>query len=46
VGTDVDHALATLDLAPPPPPDQHPYGDGTAGEAIAGRVLRWLESTD
>jgi UDP-N-acetylglucosamine 2-epimerase len=45
-GTDVDRALATLDLAPPSPPDRHPYGDGTAGEAIAGSIRRWLESTD
>ncbi len=45
VGSDVDRALATLDLAPPTAADQHPYGDGAAGVAIADRIVRWLGAT-
>jgi UDP-N-acetylglucosamine 2-epimerase len=45
VGTEVDRALATLDMAPPPRVAPGPYGDGTAGEAVARRVRRWLNET-
>jgi UDP-N-acetylglucosamine 2-epimerase (non-hydrolysing) len=45
VGTDVERALSTLALPSPPPPPTAPYGDGTAGEAIARRIRRWLDET-
>lgn len=44
-GADVERALSTLALPPPPPPAAAPYGDGTAGEAIARRIRRWLDET-
>ncbi len=40
-GTDIDAAVATLDLPAPPAPTTNPYGDGTAGVQIAAAVAGW-----
>ena len=42
VGTDVERAVASLDLPAPPAPALNPYGDGTAGEQIAAAIARWI----
>ena len=34
VGTDLQKAMATIDLPAPPPPRESPYGDGTAGDRV------------
>jgi UDP-N-acetylglucosamine 2-epimerase len=41
VGTDAEKARVTLDLPPPAPPREQPYGDGTAGEKTAAAVVAW-----
>jgi UDP-N-acetylglucosamine 2-epimerase len=41
VGSDVERAVASLDLPVPPPPAMNPYGDGTSGAQIAAAVAGW-----
>jgi len=41
VGTDVERAVASLDLPAPQPPAVNPYGDGTSGERIAAAIGGW-----
>jgi UDP-N-acetylglucosamine 2-epimerase len=41
VGSDVEKALASIDLPRPAPPSVSPYGDGTAGERIAEAITGW-----
>lgn len=41
VGSDFDRAISTMGLPPPPPSDEHPYGDGTAGERTADAMIAW-----
>lgn len=45
VGTDVDAAVATLELPVPPAPTTNPYGDGTAGVQIAAAVAGWTDAS-
>ena len=44
VGTDLERAVATLELPPPAGPEVFPYGDGHAGERTASAIERWLRT--
>jgi UDP-N-acetylglucosamine 2-epimerase len=44
VGADSQRAVASLDQEPPSKTPPEPYGDGSAGRAIARRVLEWMEA--
>ena len=43
-GADPERIRSSLDAQPPAESLPRPYGDGRAGEAIAGRVAAWLEA--
>ena len=42
VGADTGRAIASLDQTPISKTPPQPYGEGLAGEAIARRILTWM----
>jgi UDP-N-acetylglucosamine 2-epimerase len=43
VGADAGRAIASLEQLPGSETPPQPYGEGSAGEAIARRVLAWMD---